>query len=46
MLINSHKFLKLWGSLAKVVILNRKMTKIGKKKIGFIFISYALTNGA
>ena len=38
MLINSHKFLKLWGSLAKVVILNRKMTKIGKKKLALFLL--------
>ena len=38
MLINSHKFLKLWGSLAKVVILNHKMTKIGKKKLALFLL--------
>ena len=42
----SYKYLKVWGCLAKVAILELKRVKIGPKTVDFIFIGYANNNSA
>ena len=37
----SYKYLKVWRCLAKVVVPNPKMVKIGPKIVDCVFISYA-----
>ena len=42
----SYKYLKVWGCLAKVAILNPKKVKIGSKTVDCVFIGYANNSSA
>ena len=42
----SYKYLKVWGCLAKVMVLIPKRIKIGHKTIDCIFIGYAINSSA
>ena len=42
----SHKYLQVWGCLAKVAVLPPKKMKIGPKSIDSIFIGYAYKSTA
>ena len=42
----SYQFLKVWGCLAKVIVLIPKRIKIGSKSVNCVFIGYAHNSSA
>ena len=42
----SHRYLKVWGCLAKVAVLIPKKVKIGPKTVDYVFIGYAHNSSA